>query len=63
MTKKKLARIIIEEIKDLLRGRADALNLKSSYKSIERILREHPLDSDVEETPKGGIHHFGEGGD
>jgi len=40
MTKKELAKIIIEEIKDLLRWRADALNFKSTYKGIEKILRE-----------------------
>ena len=42
---KELAEEIIEEVKEFLRCRADAFNLKSTHKSIERsikkILREH----------------------
>ena len=63
---KKLAKEIIEEIKEFLKGRADALNLKSTHRSIERsikkILREHASDFDIEEVPKGGIQPFDERG-
>jgi len=39
--RKELAKEIIEEVKDQLRCRADAFDLKSSYRAIEKILREH----------------------
>ena len=41
MPEKELAKEIIEEVKDQLRCRADAFDLKSSYRAIEKILREH----------------------
>jgi len=41
MDEKELAKEVIEEVKDQLRCRADAFDLKSSYRAIEKILREH----------------------
>ena len=63
---KELAKEIIEEVKEFLHSRADALDLKSTHRSIERsirkILREHASDFNIEETPKGGIQPFNERG-
>jgi len=48
VSEKKLAKMIIEEIKSLLRCRADALDLKSTQKSVEKIIREHKLKEEKE---------------
>ncbi len=47
---KELAKEIIEEVKEFLHSRADALELKSTHRSIERsikkILRRHIIPFD-----------------